>query len=743
MLAATALAATALVGTLGYTLLHAHASERRQVERSFNDRVAFVARSTGALMTAAGASSAPIGAQLLSGGPAQVAAGLRTYADQNPGVAQRVVLDANGRLVAADPRLTRATRGVLTLPQTHLRPADGPRITRVFIGPQKTPMIGIAVPFQTHFGPRVFIDSDSLVTYASFLNGYLSAGPAVPGARAYLLDDRNTVISAAGRTNVNVGGKLGWPQLLATLAAHPSGVVGDQRYASALVSGSAWRVVFVAPSKALYAGTATGMTTSWILFGGFIVAMALAVVLGVLSVRRADEALRARTRARSAEQLAHERLHDELTGLPNRNLLIDRVEYALRAQAREPGLLAVLFLDIDRFKRINDSLGHDLGDGLLRTVAERLRAVVRPTDTVSRFGGDEFLVLCPHVASARQALIVASRLEEEIERPIALDGRSVHMTASIGVAVCSHTDQTTPQALIRDADAAMYRVKRTSPGSAHLFDVEMHREALERLDREVALRAAIDNDELVIHYQPIVGLADGGIRGVEALVRWDRPGRHGLVPPLEFVSLAEESGLIVAIGDWVLRRACRDVACWRESGLIDDDFLLSVNVSPRQLADPGLTESFRAALDETDAPPRLCVEITESAVMADPDQACEALRSLRTLGVTLAIDDFGTGQTSLEQIARLPIEELKVDRSFVQNSYRERDRAIVATIATLASALGISAVVEGVETSEQAREMERLGYPLAQGFFFAHPAPAGDLAELLRKTQALEPITVG
>jgi diguanylate cyclase (GGDEF)-like protein len=396
-----------------------------------------------------------------------------------------------------------------------------------------------------------------------------------------------------------------------------------------------------------------------------------------------------------------------------------------------------MFLDVDRFKRINDSLGHELGDELLRSLAGRLSATVRSTDTVSRFGGDEFVILCQDVLDEADAAALAERLHAATREPFSLAGSDVHMTACIGIALgTGPLAGADANALIRHADTAMYRAKLQPDVHTQVFDEQLHRGAVRRLETEVALRAAIPRDELTLHYQPIVELPSGELRGAEALVRWNRPG-SGLVAPAEFIGIAEESGLIIPIGEWVLSRAGRDLAAWRNQQLVADDFTLSVNLSPRQLVSPNLADTFRKLLERTGCPAEsICVEITESAVMANLEQAQAALIALKGIGVRLSIDDFGTGYSSLAYVANLPIDELKVDRSFIEHLEGDREAAIVATIATLARTLGVAGVAEGIETEYQAGYVAELGYTLAQGYLFARPQPdAAFRGWLLKRAQ--------
>jgi diguanylate cyclase (GGDEF)-like protein len=452
-----------------------------------------------------------------------------------------------------------------------------------------------------------------------------------------------------------------------------------------------------------------------------------------LTKGRVDDRLIARSiryaieRKRADVQLAHQALHDPLTGLPNRTLFLDRLELALARARRSPGAIAVLFLDIDRFKVINDSLGHDSGDRLLMEAAARLQSALRPGDTVARFGGDEFTVLCDDVDGEREAVSIAERLANAIAAPIGLEETEAFVTASVGIALSSGP-ATRPEALIRDADAAMYRAKERGKARYELFEEGVRARAVERLETENALHRAIERGELRVHYQPVVDLRDGGIRGLEALVRWDHPSR-GLLAPGAFVPLAEETGQIVELGRWVLHEACRDAARWRRHRRLD----LAVNLSAHQLLDADLVGSVRTALDESGlGPTDLCLEITESAVMEDVEGAQSVLRALREHEVRIGIDDFGTGYASLSGLRQLPADVLKVDRSFVAGlGTGGQDRAIVSAVLGMADALGLVTIAEGVETPQQAAQLRAIGCRYAQGFHFARPLPPDRVEELL------------
>jgi diguanylate cyclase (GGDEF)-like protein/PAS domain S-box-containing protein len=425
-------------------------------------------------------------------------------------------------------------------------------------------------------------------------------------------------------------------------------------------------------------------------------------------------------------ELSHAALHDSLTGLPNRALFLDRLGLALRRTERRSGSVAVLFGDLDRFKIVNDSLGHDAGDRLLVDVAKRIAAALRPADTVARFGGDEFTILCEDIAGEIEAATIAQRIVDVFREPFVLEDGEVFLAISLGIAIARGDDDRAAD-LIRDADAAMYRAKERGKGRYEIFDEAMRADAVARLETESALRRALDRNELRLHYQPEIDLATGAIAGYEALVRWEHPVR-GLLGPGAFLPLAEETGLIVGIGEWVLREACTDARRWTQP------LTLSVNVSARQLAQHDLVAMVRRALSETGTDPStVCLEITESAVMESGAATTAQLRALKSLGVRLAIDDFGTGFSSLAHLRRFPVDVLKIDGTFVSGlGDQPQDASIAAAVISLAHALGLTTVAEGVETDEQVTILRRLGCDRGQGHLFAPPLP---LAEALRLSQ--------
>ncbi len=431
------------------------------------------------------------------------------------------------------------------------------------------------------------------------------------------------------------------------------------------------------------------------------------------------------------EQLRHRALHDPLTGLPNRALFADRLDHALARTARRGEAVAVLYLDLDRYKLVNDSLGHAAGDELLARVGERLGRCLWPGDTAARLGGDEFAVLLEDVRGEAEAEAVAGRILERLAPVFGVAGREVAITASIGVAL-SGPGREGPEELVRAADAAMYRAKSTGKARFAVYDPGMGTEALERLELEVDLRRALERGELRLRYQPVVELATGRVTGAEALLRWEHPDK-GAVPPSRFIPIAEETGLILPIERWVLGEACRQGAAWRARYGDGACPTVGMNLSGRHLQHPDLVGEVARALGEAGLEPRgLTLEITESVAMEDGEATVAALRELRGLGVRLAIDDFGTGYSSLAYLHRFPVDVLKIDRSFVDGLRREsEDTAIVRAVVGLAAALRLRVVAEGVETTEQMERLRALGCELGQGYLFAKPLPAEEVEGLL------------
>jgi diguanylate cyclase (GGDEF)-like protein/PAS domain S-box-containing protein len=432
---------------------------------------------------------------------------------------------------------------------------------------------------------------------------------------------------------------------------------------------------------------------------------------------------------RKDEWIRHQAYHDALTGLPNRLLLEDRLSQAISTAERSGSRIAVLFLDLDRFKLVNDSLGHRAGDDLLKRVTDRVIDCVRTTDTVARQGGDEFVLILPGFASVTDVAHIAEKIVTALGRGFDIGGQQVHVGASIGISVHPQ-DGADADALLRNADAAMYEAKAAGRGTFRFFDSHMNSRAVHRLQLEASLWRALAERQFEVFYQLKMGLADGAIHGMEALVRWRDPER-GLIPPLEFIPVAEETGLICEIGDWVLDDACRQMRLWVDQGLMDGP--VAVNVSARQLGDPEFAGRVRAILQRHGLESHwLQLEVTESVVMTEPEQAIGILGALADLGITIAIDDFGTGYSSFSYLKRLPIHVLKIDRSFVDDIGGSReDESIVVAIITVAKSLGLQVVAEGVETELQAGFLARQQCDFGQGYLYSRPVPAAEFAALL------------
>jgi diguanylate cyclase (GGDEF)-like protein/PAS domain S-box-containing protein len=427
-------------------------------------------------------------------------------------------------------------------------------------------------------------------------------------------------------------------------------------------------------------------------------------------------------RKQAEAELAHAATHDPLTGLPNRALFLDRLAMAVGRSARHTGATGVLLFDLDRFKVVNDSLGHSAGDELLVQVAARLELIVRPGDTVARMGGDEFIMVCENLNGEIDAIGIADRVAETLSAPFSLTEAEVSVSASVGIAVAAGPGHS-PAALVRDADAAMYRAKERGRNRWELFDEGLRTRAVQRLSLETDLRHAIEREELRLHFQPIMAVPTGSIVGVEALVRWERAG-VGLAPPADFIRVAEETGLVVGVGEWVLAETCRQIS----AGLFDG-VTVSINVSARQLQQRDMLRTIQRALSSSGIDPhRLCIEITESVLMEDVASAVAVLEELRSLGIKLWVDDFGTGYSSLAYLRRLPIDGLKIDRSFVAGLAKgAEDLAIATGVVSLAHSLGLVALAEGVETDEQLALLKGLGCDLAQGFHWTPPLAPTDL----------------
>jgi diguanylate cyclase (GGDEF)-like protein len=482
---------------------------------------------------------------------------------------------------------------------------------------------------------------------------------------------------------------------------------------------------------------------SWM--AGTLTVTTLVILLVTLTLSVIDSRMMSRTAGMAAslqranDELQRIALHDPLTKLPNRVLLEDRIEQAIAHAERSKVNCAVLFVDLDRFKVVNDSLGHFVGDELLRGVASRLHGLVRGEDTVSRMGGDEFVLLLREVEGTPEALDVASKALAALREPFRVHQQELYVTPSIGIAVYPEHGNTA-QMLITRADAAMYNVKKGGRNDARVFATEMSTFFPERLMLENDLRRALERQEFELHYQPKVELADGSVVGMEALVRWRHP-RKGLVPPDQFIPLAEESGLIVPIGRWVIEEACRQNKAWQDAGL--PHLRVAVNISGLQFRQKDLLESIGYALEASGlAPECLEVEITESVVMQNASDAIVTLERLSSMGVHVSIDDFGTGYSSLSYLKRFPIDKLKIDRSFIRDvSSDMEDAAIVRATIGLAHNLRLRVVAEGVETAEQLQFLRALGCDEYQGYYKSKPVPPADFERVLRAELGLPPLT--
>ena len=454
-------------------------------------------------------------------------------------------------------------------------------------------------------------------------------------------------------------------------------------------------------------------------FGFVDVVIYVALALGLVIWLLEEERQATMDAAARIEQIAY---HDSLTGLPNRQLFLNQLGMALHHARRNNTMCTVLFLDLDRFKVVNDSLGHAAGDTVLQTVAERIRTTIRGEDTVTRLGGDEFAVLGTEILAPDDAALLANRIIAAVKEPIVVDGQELFVTTSLGISLFP-ADASDPENMLKTADAAMYRAKAQGRDLVERYTPEVGIAPLEQLGLESSLKRALELDQLVLHYQPIVQSHTGMVTAVEALIRWNHPTR-GLLQPLEFISLAEATGAIVGMGEWVIRTACTQVQEWRERG--QPQLRAAVNLSVRQLQQPDLVARVEVILRETGLPPdRLEIEITESIAMRSSGRAVDSIRALKAHGVRISIDDLGTGYSSLSALRMFPIDSLKIDRSFVQGvPHNMDDSAIAAAVIALGVTLGVNVIAEGVEEPEQLAFFIEHGCAEWQGFFLARPGPA-------------------
>jgi diguanylate cyclase (GGDEF)-like protein len=435
-------------------------------------------------------------------------------------------------------------------------------------------------------------------------------------------------------------------------------------------------------------------------------------------------------------ELSHKAMHDALTGLPNRTLFLDRLKHALMRAKRHHTLMGVMFIDLDGFKPINDTYGHEVGDRLLVALAGRLQEGLRGSDTAARFGGDEFMVLCEDVAGQQDVIGIAQRILRSVTEPFVIGNERLSVEASMGIAITDGKGDTA-DSLLRNADAAMYGAKQQGV-AFEVFGDDIQARVQERVEMERQLRRSVDEEDFRLLFQPQVDLHSGEIVGLEALLRWDHPAR-GLIEPIEFLWLAEETALATEIGDWVLEQTCRHAALWREAGPSRTPLRICVNLSAPQHFDPTLMETVRRVVNEVGIDPStLCLEITEGVVMRDAEAAIETLRGLKQVGVTIAMDDFGSSQSSLGALKRFPLDILKVDRSLVsglgEDAEDAEDAAIVTAVISMAHALGLVTIADGIATREQVELLKEFGCDVGQGHYFARPRPAEAIAELLGAT---------
>jgi diguanylate cyclase (GGDEF)-like protein/PAS domain S-box-containing protein len=460
--------------------------------------------------------------------------------------------------------------------------------------------------------------------------------------------------------------------------------------------------------------------TLWSIVGGTPIINAEGEIVGTMGVFTDIS-----TRKRVEEQLLHDAFHDSLTGLANRALFMDHLRMTIeRSKSRHSNSYAILFLDFDRFKVINDSLGHTEGDNLLKFIAQRLKMATRTGDLAARLGGDEFVVLLSELAEDGDAVQVAERIQDSLKNPFDLNGHEIFISASIGIAL-SASGHKCAEDMVRDADIAMYRAKARGKARYEIFDQAMHQHALKQLRLETEMRRALDREEFLLHYQPVINLETGRLIGFEALVRWRHPER-GMVPPFEFIGAAEDNGLILPLGAWILEESCRQLREWQDANPAAENLSVSVNLSSKQFSQPDLAEQVAEVLKKTELDPhRLKLEITESHIMDNSEMAIATMNRLRSLGIELSLDDFGTGYSSLSYLHRLPASFLKVDRSFVNLMTENSENSeIVHTIIKLAQNLKMRVVAEGIETADQLANLRQLNCEYGQGYFFSEPLEA-------------------
>jgi diguanylate cyclase (GGDEF)-like protein len=602
----------------------------------------------------------------------------------------------------------------------------------------RTGVINLAVKFPTRYGLRVLLTGFEPRALSGFLTGELRRIPGVRGAHNYILDGDDVVVASTNPARPP-GYRFAAPAERAALS-RTSGTSQGHYYDQVTIPNSTWRIVLSAPASRLFASV-SGLREwlPWLIFAAFALVALAALLLGSRLLRSAETGLRdANERLQKVNDqleqanraLAHDALHDPLTGLPNRALLMDRLEQLLGRARRDSDIgCAVLFIDLDGFKMVNDSLSHAVGDLLLVAVARRFAEELRPGDTVARLGGDEFAVLLDAVVTHEDATGVADRILSSLDAPFHVGGHELFVRASIGISLRS--EGVTAHDLVRNADIAMYDVKRRGSGGYVIFDEPMRQRVVDRLALETELRAAVEQSLIRVKYQPIVDLATGEVRGLEALARW--PEGRSEVPPAEFIAVAEASGLIRPLGHHVLRTALEDFAACRERGLVDQEVYLSVNISRQQLDDPALPGIILSALAESGVPPEvLRLEITESTLMQEPQLIQRIVSEVCAHGVGLHLDDFGTQYSSLASLLEFPVVALKIDRGFVGSLTRgEHSATIVRAIISLAHGLALLVIGEGIEEENELSRLASMGCDWGQGFLFARALERRQLEEFL------------
>ncbi len=653
------------------------------------------------------------------------------------------LLSLNGRVLARSQGFTNQAQGDLKISAALALVRAGRTYGLGNVLPYgRTGVVNLAVRFPTRYGTRVLMTGFAPSGLNAFLTGELRRIPGVRGAHNYIIDGNDVVVASTNPARPP-GYHFTTPAQRAALS-QTSGTRQGHYYDESTIPNSTWRIVLSAPTGRLFASV-SGLREwlPWLIFAAFALVALAALLLGIRVVRSAESGLRiANSRLQDVNlqleganrALAHDALHDPLTGLPNRALLMDRLDQLLQRARRDSDIgCAVLFIDLDGFKLVNDSLSHAVGDLLLVAVARRFADVLRPGDTVARLGGDEFAVLLDSVVTPADATGVAERVHDALEDSFNVAGHDLFVRASIGISLRARG--VSAHDLVRNADIAMYDVKRRGTGSYVIFDDTMRQRVVDRLALETDLRAAVEQSLIRVKYQPIVDLATGEIRGLEALARW--PEGRPEVSPLDFIPVAEESGLIRVLGHNVLRTALDDFAASRAQALVDERVYLSVNISRQQLDDPALPEIILGALSESGVPPEaLRLEITESTLMQEPHLIQRIVSEVCAHGVGLQLDDFGTQYSSLSSLLEFPVVALKIDRGFVSSVARDHSATIVRTIISLAHGLGLVAIGEGIEDADELRRLSSMGCDWGQGFLFARPLDRAQMEDLLSSWSA-------